>query len=67
LTTCLASIVGPTGQVVAIDHIPELIELAKSNLKKQDVDLEISDRIKFHVADGNETQLASWPRMDLIM
>ena len=33
LTACMALMVGTTGKIVGIDHIPELIELSKRNLK----------------------------------
>ncbi|KAJ3054147.1 Protein-L-isoaspartate(D-aspartate) O-methyltransferase [Rhizophlyctis rosea] len=32
LTACMAHMVGPSGKVVGIDHIPDLVELSKSNL-----------------------------------
>ena len=32
LTVCMALMVGPSGKVVGLDHIPELVELGKKNM-----------------------------------
>ena len=33
LTVCMALMVGPSGKVVGLDHIPELVELGKKNMR----------------------------------
>ena len=35
LTVCMALMVGPSGKVVGLDHIPELVELAKKNMRME--------------------------------
>ncbi|XP_073465938.1 protein-L-isoaspartate(D-aspartate) O-methyltransferase-like isoform X3 [Aquarana catesbeiana] len=44
--------VGPTGKVVGIDHIDQLVHDATENVKKDDPTLLSSGRIKFIVGDG---------------
>eukprot|EP00416_Gambierdiscus_australes_P023075 CAMPEP_0171069852 /NCGR_PEP_ID=MMETSP0766_2-20121228/9399_1 /TAXON_ID=439317 /ORGANISM="Gambierdiscus australes, Strain CAWD 149" /LENGTH=261 /DNA_ID=CAMNT_0011526271 /DNA_START=50 /DNA_END=835 /DNA_ORIENTATION=+ len=39
LSACMARMVGPAGQVVAIDRVPELVELSQRNLAAADGDL----------------------------
>lgn len=36
LCACMAQMVGPTGQVVAIDRVPELVDLARNNVAVAD-------------------------------
>eukprot|EP00026_Physarum_polycephalum_P012472 Phypoly_transcript_12784.p1 GENE.Phypoly_transcript_12784~~Phypoly_transcript_12784.p1 ORF type:complete len:314 (+),score=40.49 Phypoly_transcript_12784:81-1022(+) len=50
ISACLANMVGPTGRVFGIDHIPELVEKAKANIKKDNFLL--SGLITLSVADG---------------
>ncbi|KAF9165725.1 hypothetical protein DFQ26_009484 [Actinomortierella ambigua] len=63
LTTCIAHIVGPEGRVVGgkwrpfkygnrLDHIPELVEKAKENVRADNAALLDSGRVRFEVADG---------------
>ncbi|XP_040188859.1 protein-L-isoaspartate(D-aspartate) O-methyltransferase-like isoform X4 [Rana temporaria] len=52
LTACFARMVGPTGKVVGIDHIDQLVHDATENVKKDDPTLLSSGRIKFIVGDG---------------
>lgn len=42
------------GQVIGIDHIPELVELARNNMNKSDQgqELQASGKVKFITADG---------------
>jgi len=52
LTVCMAKMVGPTGRVVGVEHIPELVEQAKKNtLRDQPTYIE-KGRIVFSAADG---------------
>lgn len=46
LTSCMAMMVGETGRVVGIDHIPELVALATKNIQKDNPTLLSSERIK---------------------
>ncbi|XP_077321017.1 protein-L-isoaspartate(D-aspartate) O-methyltransferase-like isoform X4 [Lithobates pipiens] len=52
LTACFARMVGPTGKVIGIDHIDQLVHDATENVKKDDPTLLSSGRIKFIVGDG---------------
>lgn len=42
----MAHMVGETGKAVGIDHIPELVEMSKENVKKDDGSLLESGRVK---------------------
>ena len=46
--------VGETGKVVGIDHIDELINWSKDNVRKDNAALLDSGRIKFVVGDGRK-------------
>jgi protein-L-isoaspartate(D-aspartate) O-methyltransferase len=46
LTACMAIMVGPTGRVVGIEHIPDLVELSKKNIAKGHKELLTSGRLK---------------------
>ena len=46
--------VGPTGKVVGIDHIKELVDWSESNVKKNHGDLLSSGQIKLVVGDGRQ-------------
>lgn len=59
LTHVLANLVtGPSGsgqgQVIGIDHIPELVEMARTNMNKseQGRGLQASEKVRFITADG---------------
>jgi len=54
LTACMAHMVGETGKVVGIDHIDELINWSKDNVRKDNAALLDSGRIKFVVGDGRK-------------
>nr|KAJ3421086.1 Protein-L-isoaspartate(D-aspartate) O-methyltransferase [Polyrhizophydium stewartii] len=45
--------VGDTGKVVGVDHIPELIELSRRNVKAHDERLLTDGRIELRCGDGN--------------
>lgn len=47
LTACMAMMVGETGRVVGIEHIPQLVELSTKNLKHDQPKLLASSRVKF--------------------
>lgn len=47
LTMCMALMVGETGRVVGIDHIPELVNFAKSNIEKHKPGFLKDNRIEF--------------------
>mmetsp|Transcript_21974 Transcript_21974/g.49500 ORF Transcript_21974/g.49500 Transcript_21974/m.49500 type:complete len:256 (+) Transcript_21974:11-778(+) len=52
LAACMARMVGPTGAVVGVDHIPELVQMSVLNLEK-DPDLKAkSAKITIVLADG---------------
>lgn len=46
LTTCMAIMVGPTGRVIGIEHMPQLVEQSKRNIAKGNSDLINSGRLK---------------------
>ncbi|XP_066530046.1 l-isoaspartyl protein carboxyl methyltransferase, like isoform X2 [Hoplias malabaricus] len=52
LTACFARLVGPTGRVVGIEHIDELVQASVKNVQADDPDLLTSGRIKLVVGDG---------------
>lgn len=52
LTACFARMIGPTGRVVGIEHIEELVKMSVKNVQADDPELISSGRIKFVVADG---------------
>jgi len=54
LTVCFAKMVGPTGKVVGIDHIKELVDWSESNVKKNNADLLASGQVKLVVGDGRQ-------------
>ncbi|XP_053211305.1 protein-L-isoaspartate(D-aspartate) O-methyltransferase-like [Panonychus citri] len=54
LTACMAHMVGPTGKVYGIDHIPELVEQSKVNIEKDSPDLLSSGRVTLIVGDGRK-------------
>ncbi|XP_072907577.1 protein-L-isoaspartate(D-aspartate) O-methyltransferase isoform X2 [Hemitrygon akajei] len=54
LTSCFARMVGPSGRVVGIEHIRELVNDATTNVKKDDASLLSSGRVKFVVGDGRQ-------------
>ncbi|XP_035242241.1 l-isoaspartyl protein carboxyl methyltransferase, like isoform X1 [Anguilla anguilla] len=52
LTACFARMVGPTGRVVGIEHIDELVQESLRNIRADDPELLTSGRIKIVVGDG---------------
>ncbi|KTG04977.1 hypothetical protein cypCar_00001217 [Cyprinus carpio] len=49
---CFARMVGPSGKVVGIDHIDELVQASVKNVQADDPELLTSGRIKLVVGDG---------------
>lgn len=47
LTMCMAIMVGNSGKVVGIEHIPELVNFAKGNIEKNMPDMLQNGRVKF--------------------
>ncbi|CAG8502074.1 16732_t:CDS:2 [Acaulospora colombiana] len=54
LTVCMEEMVGPEGKVTGIEHIPQLVDMAKSNVQKDRPELLESKRVEFIVGDGRE-------------
>uniref|UniRef100_UPI00398E5B4A l-isoaspartyl protein carboxyl methyltransferase, like isoform X2 n=1 Tax=Pristiophorus japonicus TaxID=55135 RepID=UPI00398E5B4A len=52
LTACMARMVGPTGKVVGIDHIAELVAESIDNVQSDDPRLLSSGRLSLIVGDG---------------
>ncbi|XP_029900082.1 l-isoaspartyl protein carboxyl methyltransferase, like isoform X2 [Myripristis murdjan] len=52
LTACFARMVGPSGKVVGIEHIDELVQRSVKNVQSDDPELLSSGRIKLVVGDG---------------
>ena len=46
------NLIGKPGKVYGIDYIPELVDLSKTNIMKQDKDLIDSDTVQLQVGDG---------------
>ncbi|XP_056152036.1 l-isoaspartyl protein carboxyl methyltransferase, like [Lampris incognitus] len=54
LTACFARMVGPSGKVVGIEHINELVQMSARNVQGDDPELLSSGRIKLVVGDGRQ-------------
>ena len=54
LTACMAEMVGKNGKVVGIDHLPELVEQSKRNMKNGNADLLASGQVVLVTGDGRE-------------
>uniref|UniRef100_A0A8C6MC20 Protein-L-isoaspartate O-methyltransferase n=1 Tax=Nothobranchius furzeri TaxID=105023 RepID=A0A8C6MC20_NOTFU len=52
LTACFARMTGPSGRVVGIEHIDELVQTSVKNVQADDPELLLSGRIRFIVGDG---------------
>ncbi|KAF9985086.1 hypothetical protein BGZ65_011758 [Modicella reniformis] len=52
LTVCMAQMVGPEGNIVGVEHIPELVEQAKQNTLKDHPEYIHEGRVVYHTADG---------------
>lgn len=52
LTACMAEMVGNSGKVIGIDHIPELVEKSRQNIKRENSDLLDSGRVVLVTGDG---------------
>ncbi|XP_065901771.1 protein-L-isoaspartate(D-aspartate) O-methyltransferase-like isoform X2 [Dysidea avara] len=52
LTACMGHMVGPTGCVVGIEHIKELVDQSVKNVQKDNPDLLKEERIKLIAGDG---------------
>jgi len=54
LTHVLARLVGPGGRVVGVEHVPQLVELARENMRRSAEGAEMveSGRVEFVRADG---------------
>lgn len=53
LTACMSIMLGETGRVVGIDHIPELVTLATKNIKNDNHHLLSSERVKLLGKDNS--------------
>uniref|UniRef100_A0A3B4ZE04 Protein-L-isoaspartate O-methyltransferase n=1 Tax=Stegastes partitus TaxID=144197 RepID=A0A3B4ZE04_9TELE len=52
LTACFARMTGPSGRVVGIEHIDELVQMSIKNVQADDPELLSSGRIRLVVGDG---------------
>ncbi|XP_053978972.1 protein-L-isoaspartate(D-aspartate) O-methyltransferase [Hylaeus volcanicus] len=52
LTACMATMIGPNGLTIGIEHIPELKAFAEENIKRDNPQLLQSGRIELVVGDG---------------
>ncbi|GMR62903.1 hypothetical protein PMAYCL1PPCAC_33098, partial [Pristionchus mayeri] len=52
LTAAMAVLVGPTGKVVGIEHIRQLVEMSRRNIEKHHADFLRSGRIELITGDG---------------
>ena len=50
----MAEMVGKTGKVVGIEHIPELVEQSKQNIKRGNADLLESGQVVLVTGDGRQ-------------
>ncbi|KAE8746793.1 hypothetical protein FOCC_FOCC006541 [Frankliniella occidentalis] len=61
LTVCMALMVGESGHVVGIDHIPELVEFSRQNVLSDKPDLLESGRLQLIAGDGRQGFPSSAP------
>ena len=62
LTVCMALMVGSSGKAVGIDHIPELVEMSKTNIKQDGKEgLLGSGQMELVVGDGRKGHPAGGP------
>jgi len=54
LTVCMALMVGPRGQAIGMDHIPQLVDMSIQNVNKSNKHLLKSGQLKLVVGDGRE-------------
>ncbi|CAL2045371.1 CBN-PCM-1 protein [Caenorhabditis brenneri] len=54
LTVCMAKMIGNTGTVVGIEHMPELVELSKKNIKKNNRELIENGNVLMIEGDGRQ-------------
>jgi protein-L-isoaspartate(D-aspartate) O-methyltransferase len=54
LTACFAHLVGPTGKVIGLEHVPELVEQSIKNISIDDSNLITSGVVKIIQGDGRE-------------
>ncbi|KAJ8922640.1 hypothetical protein NQ315_007672 [Exocentrus adspersus] len=54
LTACMAMMLGEKGVAVGIDHIPELVEMSKQNIVKDQPELIESGRVRLFAGDGRK-------------
>uniref|UniRef100_A0A1I7T3L1 Protein-L-isoaspartate O-methyltransferase n=2 Tax=Caenorhabditis tropicalis TaxID=1561998 RepID=A0A1I7T3L1_9PELO len=54
LTVCMAKMVGRTGVVVGIEHMPELVELSRKNIKKNNSELIENGNVIMVEGDGRQ-------------
>ncbi|MED6285102.1 Protein-L-isoaspartate(D-aspartate) O-methyltransferase [Characodon lateralis] len=53
LTACFARMTGPSGRVVGIEHINELVQMSIKNVQSDDPELLSSGRVRFVCESGN--------------
>jgi len=61
LTACFALMVGPSGKVVGIDHVQQLVDFSEANIRKNHSSLLDSGNIKLVVGDGRQGYSSEGP------
>ncbi|XP_076296217.1 protein-L-isoaspartate(D-aspartate) O-methyltransferase isoform X1 [Lasioglossum baleicum] len=61
LTACMGFMVGSSGRVIGVDHIPELIEISTRNVQEDCPHFIKEGRVKFVVGDGRLGHTADGP------
>ncbi|XP_076252656.1 protein-L-isoaspartate(D-aspartate) O-methyltransferase-like isoform X2 [Rhynchophorus ferrugineus] len=61
LTSCMASLLGPAGKAIGIDHIPELTEMARQNIMRDNPELLNSGKVLLVTGDGRQGYSESGP------
>ncbi|KAI3653741.1 hypothetical protein MP228_001688 [Amoeboaphelidium protococcarum] len=54
LSACFARVIGPTGHVVGIDHVPSLVDQSIENVRRDDATLIESGRLQLIAGDGRK-------------
>ena len=54
LTVCFAKMVSPTGKVIGIDHVKDLVNWSGINVRKNHGDLLDSGHVKLVIGDGRQ-------------
>lgn len=61
LTACMSYMVGPTGKVIGVEHIPELVEIGMRNVREDCPEFISDGRVQF-VGRHPDLMIYDFPR-----